>query len=153
MAISTNNCRKILSDINVTPLVDVMLVLLIIFMVTAPMMTRGIAVNLPETTAKSLPQKKKHVEVLMNQKGKIFLDSIELDEKILIEKLSQMKTQGLISQVLLRADKDVPYGKVAKVMAAIRHVGIENLGLVTAPETVKVQGHKTKSKGLRVNGE
>ncbi len=62
---SSNGCRRLLSEINVTPLVDVMLVLLIIFMVTAPMMTRGIAVNLPETTAKALPQKKRHVEVIV----------------------------------------------------------------------------------------
>jgi len=135
---TTKNAR-FLSEINVTPLVDVMLVLLIIFMVTAPMMTRGIAVRLPETTSKSLPQKKEHVEVLVTRDGKIFLDSIDVDEKALAAGLKRAKRQGQTSQVLLRADKDVPYGKVAKVMAAIRQAGIQNLGLVTAPERVKAK--------------
>ncbi len=134
---SSNGCRRLLSEINVTPLVDVMLVLLIIFMVTAPMMTRGIAVNLPETTAKALPQKKRHVEVIVSDKGKIFLDGIFLDEKSLAEKLGLLKQKGAASQVLLRADRTVPYGKVAKVMAAIRQAGITSLGLVTVSETVR----------------
>ncbi len=134
---SSNGCRRLLSEINVTPLVDVMLVLLIIFMVTAPMMTKGIAVNLPETTAKALPQKKKHVEVIVSDKGEIFMEGILIDEKGLSEKLSALKQRGAISQVLLRADKSVAYGKVAKVMAAIREAGVSNLGLVTAPESVQ----------------
>ncbi|RUM91297.1 MAG: protein TolR [Thermodesulfatator sp.] len=133
---SSNGCRRLLSEINVTPLVDVMLVLLIIFMVTAPMMTKGIAVNLPETTAKALPQKKKHIEVIVSEKGNIFMDGIPVDEKSLVTKLSQLKDKGAVSQVLLRADKKVSYGKVARVMAGIRQAGITNLGLVTAPETV-----------------
>ncbi len=140
---SSNGCRRLLSEINVTPLVDVMLVLLIIFMVTAPMMTRGIAVNLPETTAKALPQKKKHVEVTISNKGEIFLDGISVDERGLSEKLQLMRKKGSASQVLLRADKTVPYGKVARVMAGIRQAGISNLGLVTVSETVrsgKIQG-------------
>ena len=135
---TTKNAR-LLSEINVTPLVDVMLVLLIIFMVTAPMMTRGIAVRLPETTSKSLPQKKEHVEVLVTRDGRILMDSIDVDEKSLAAGLERAKRRGQASQVLLRADKDVPYGRVAKVMAAIRRAGIQNLGLVTAPERVKAK--------------
>ena len=134
---SSNGCRRLLSEINVTPLVDVMLVLLIIFMVTAPMMTKGIAVNLPETTAKALPQKKSNTEVMVTSRGKIFLDGIPMDEKGLAEELRKLKQKGAVTQVLLRADKAVAYGRVAKVMAGIREAGITNLGLVTAPETVK----------------
>ena len=133
---SSNGCKRLLSEINVTPLVDVMLVLLIIFMVTAPMMTKGIAVKLPETTAKALPQKKRHVEVIVSEKGGIFLEAIPVDEKGLARKLHELKQKGAASQVLLRADKAVAYGKVARVMAAIRQAGITNLGLVTAPESV-----------------
>ncbi len=140
---SSNGCRRLLSDINVTPLVDVMLVLLIIFMVTAPMMTKGIAVKLPETTAKALPQKKKHIEVIVSEEGKIFLDGIPIDEKGLGEKLGQLKERGAIVQVLLRADKAVAYGIVARVMARIREAGITNLGLVTVPESV----HPGKTRG------
>ncbi len=134
---SPNGCRRLLSEINVTPLVDVMLVLLIIFMVTAPMMTKGIAVNLPETTAKALPQKQDYTEVVVTAKGGIFLNSISIDEHGLAEKLREINARNKISQVLLRADETVPYGKVATVMAAIREAGINNLGLVTAPESVK----------------
>lgn len=134
---SSNGCRRLLSEINVTPLVDVMLVLLIIFMVTAPMMTKGIAVNLPETTASALPQKKSNTEVMVTSRGKVFLDDIPVDEKVMTEKLRELKEKGAVTQVLLRADRAVPYGKVAKVMAGIRQAGIRNLGLVTASETVR----------------
>ncbi len=136
MAISSNGNKRLLSEINVTPLVDVMLVLLIIFMVTAPMMTRGIDVKLPETTAKVLPQKKAHAQIIVSSKGEIYLDSMPVDENTLKVMLATMKRKGNTSQVILRADKSVPYGMVARVMAAVKEAGIENLGLVTAPEKV-----------------
>ncbi len=136
MGMSNGSPRGLLSDINVTPLVDVMLVLLIIFMVTAPMMTKGVPVNLPETTAKSLPQKKEHTEVIVTKEGNIYIDGIPADETSLKKQLKLSKEKDGSKQVLLRADKDVSYGLVVKVMAAIREAGINNLGLVTAPEKV-----------------
>ncbi|HID97586.1 MAG TPA: protein TolR [Thermodesulfobacteriaceae bacterium] len=126
--------RRYMSEINVTPLVDVILVLLIIFMVTAPMMTKGLDVKLPETTAKSLPQKKKPVIVTVDKKGKIFLNKIPVDEKLLKIRLSEIREKSEKGQqVLLRADRTVPYGTVAAVMAAVREAGITDLGLVTQP--------------------
>ena len=140
MAMSSNGNKGLLSDINVTPLVDVMLVLLIIFMVTAPMMTRGIDVKLPETTAKPLPQKKEHIQISISKKGEMWLDNLPVDEGSLKAELINLKKSGKAAQVILRADRDVPYGVVAKVMAAAKEAGIDNLGLVTAPEKVESPG-------------
>ncbi len=141
---SSNNHKKLLSDINVTPLVDVMLVLLIIFMVTAPMMTRGIDVKLPETTAKVLPQKKKHAQIIVSKKGEIFLDSLPVDVVTLKTELVSLQKGANVTQVILRADKNVDYGTVARVMAAVKEAGFQNLGLVTAPE--KVEPPKSKKR-------
>ncbi len=126
---------RYLAEINVTPLVDVMLVLLIIFMVTAPMMTRGLDVKLPATTAKALPQKKENVVITVNAKAEIFLDKTEVGPELLKQKLAALVKEGRAGQVLLRADESVRYGKVAVVMTAIREAGVKDLGLVTAPAT------------------
>ncbi len=144
MAMSSGGNKRLLSEINVTPLVDVMLVLLIIFMVTAPMMTRGIDVKLPETSAKVLPQKKRHVEIIVSNKGEIFLNGIATDDATLKKELWNIRKSGKASQVILRADRDVSYGTVARVMAAIKEAGIENLGLVTAPEKVEPPRQRKK---------
>ncbi len=136
MAMSSNGKKELLSEINVTPLVDVMLVLLIIFMVTAPMMTRGIEVKLPKTTAKALPEKKEHVQIIISGKGEVFLGTMPVDMESLKRQLSNLKKSGKAAQVILRADKEVAYGVVAKVMAAAKEAGVDNLGLVTAPEKV-----------------
>lgn len=145
--------RHYIADINVTPLVDVMLVLLIIFMVTAPMMTKGLDVKLPTATAKPLPQKKEPVEITINADGRIFLNKIQVDEDTLNQRLSEMKDNGSAEQVLLRADRTVAYGLVAGVVAAVREAGIEDLGLVTEPvDSAKtgVKGNKTED-GKKVN--
>ncbi len=128
---------RYLAEINVTPLVDVMLVLLIIFMVTAPMMTRGLDVKLPATTAKALPQKKKNVVITVNANAEIFLDKTEVGPELLRQKLATLVKEGRAGQVLLRADESVRYGKVALVMTAIREAGVRDLGLVTAPAPEK----------------
>ena len=125
--------RRYLAEINVTPLVDVMLVLLIIFMVTAPMMTRGLDVKLPETTAKALPQKKENVIITLNAKSELFLDKTVVELGFLKQKLERLVREGRAGQVLLRADESVRYGEVARVMAVIREAGVQDLGLVTAP--------------------
>ncbi len=124
-----------MAEINVTPLVDVILVLLIIFMVTAPMMTKGLDVKLPRTTAKALPQRQKNIVITIDGKGNFFLNKIKVDETVLVRRLKGLKEAGRAKQVLLRADSSVPYGTVAKVVAAIRKAGIEELGLVTEPVT------------------
>jgi len=125
--------RNYAHEINVTPLVDVMLVLLIIFMITAPMMTRGIKVKLPETTAKALPQKERPQTVVLNKKGVIYLNSVRIDRMALKARLSAMKKKDPKLKVILRADKDVPYGIVARLITDIKEAGIQELGLVTRP--------------------
>lgn len=139
--------RHYMADINVTPLVDVMLVLLIIFMVTAPMMTKGLDVKLPNASAKPLPQKKEPVEVTLNAEGKVFLNKIPVGEDTLKQRLADMKNEGSAEQVFLRADRSVAYGLVANVVAAVREAGIENLGLVTEPDdSSKATNKATKTR-------
>lgn len=137
--------RNYVSEINVTPLVDVMLVLLIIFMVTAPMMTKGLDVKLPETAAKPIPQKKEPVIITVRADGAVILGKAPVDLESLKTTLARMKEKGQAEQVLLRADKEVPYGVVAEVIGATREAGIEDLGLVTEPPEDDVQG-KPKQK-------
>lgn len=132
MAVSTNN-RGMLAEINVTPFVDVMLVLLIIFMVTAPLMTQGVEVDLPQTrTVRSLPQDNEHLVLSINDKGEIFLDEYKVGFDELqghLEKLVKKQNKMLF----LRADKDVAYGEVVKVMGEIKAAGIDRLGVVAEP--------------------
>ncbi|MEW6220393.1 MAG: protein TolR [Thermodesulfobacteriota bacterium] len=129
-----NGRRGLVADINVTPLVDVMLVLLIIFMVTAPMMTQGMDVDLPETTAKSLPQKPEPLVITVDKDGQIFIDRIKVAPGLMKQELSQVVTRDKDRQVLLKADKTVAYGLVAKVMADAKEAGVDKLGMVTLPQ-------------------
>ena len=142
-----NGKRRYMSEINVTPLVDVVIVLLIIFMVAAPMMTKGLDVKLPKTTAKSLPQKKKNIVITVNDKGKVYLNKVAVDEEVLKRRLAEMKREGQAQQVLLKADRAVAYGTVARVMATIREAGIEDLGMVTEPLEPSKTKHKRSYSG------
>lgn len=127
--------KRFMSDINVTPFVDVMLVLLIIFMVTAPMMIQGLDVNLPQTTAKEIKTQAEDPLVLtVNKDGQISIEKTVIKPEELGAKLSAILQYRDDKQVLLRADKDVPYGFVVKVMASVKGAGIEKLGMITEPE-------------------
>lgn len=128
-----NGSKRLMADINVTPLVDVMLVLLIIFMVTAPMMTQGVDVNLPETTAKPLRQKEEPLIITINKKGEIFLNKIHLDQSLLKQQLSASSKIDKDKPIFLKADKQVPYGLVVSVMADIKESGFDKLGMITQP--------------------
>jgi biopolymer transport protein TolR len=129
----SNSDRGTMSQINVTPLVDVMLVLLVIFMVTAPMMQQGVQVNLPKAETKSLPSPEESVVVSIEKSGRIFINSSEIPAGDLRAKLSEMFAARTKKEVFLKADKDVPYGNVVKTMAEIKGAGIERLGMVTEP--------------------
>ncbi|WP_136514825.1 protein TolR [Geomonas edaphica] len=126
-----NGDRGTMSQINVTPLVDVMLVLLIIFMVTAPMMQQGVQVNLPKAETKSLAPKEDTLVVSIEQSGKTFINSSEISPDLLKEKLTTMLAGREKREVFLKADRAVPYGDVVKVMAHIKGAGVERLGMVT----------------------
>ncbi len=131
--VTVGSGKKLMSEINVTPLVDVMLVLLIIFMVTAPMMMEGVDVNLPQTKTRSMKTQEDPLILSVTKNGDIFLENhiIKLEE--LGNKIETVFKYRKEKEVLLRADKDIPYGFVVKVMAEVKRAGIAKLGMVTEP--------------------
>jgi biopolymer transport protein TolR len=124
---------RFMADINVTPLVDVMLVLLIIFMVTAPMMMQGINVSLPKTTSKPLPAEKEHLIITVDGRQQIYINDYKIALEALQPKLKKILEGRPDEKVYLRADKDIPYGVVVRVISAVRNAGVEKLGMVTEP--------------------
>jgi biopolymer transport protein TolR len=121
------------SEINVTPLVDVMLVLLIIFMVSAPMMTTGIEIDLPKTHAPRMDIEEQKLLLTITKEQKVFLGETEVPYANLEQALTTNTRLQQDRELYLQADETVPYGFVAKVMALVRKGGIEKLGLVTDP--------------------
>ena len=119
------------SQINVTPLVDVMLVLLVIFMVTAPIIQQGVEVNLPSVKAEALPGKEEQFVVSITRDSQIYLNDAKLSADDLAGKLKAIAQERPDREVFLRADDQVPYGQVVRTMAAIKAAGIENVGMVT----------------------
>jgi biopolymer transport protein TolR len=127
-----NGRKKLVADINVTPLVDVMLVLLIIFMITAPMMTQGLNVDLPEVTAKSLRQDD-NLTVTIDKSGAISINKVLQVKALLVQELKKHYSMNKDQLIFLNADKNVPYGDVAQVMADIKLAGFDKLGMITKP--------------------
>ncbi|NCO59143.1 MAG: protein TolR [Deltaproteobacteria bacterium CG_4_8_14_3_um_filter_51_11] len=125
--------KRLMSDINVTPFVDVMLVLLIIFMVTAPMMLQGVEVTLPKTATKHLKTREDPLVVTVSKKQEIFLENQAIEMKDLEAKIRKIFEYRREKEVLLRADETVPYGLVIKVVSRIKQAGIDKLGMVTEP--------------------
>lgn len=123
--------REVLSEINVTPFVDVMLVLLVIFMVTAPLLQQGIDVNLPKAKGKDLPPEER-ITLIIKRNGRIYMNDNAVTLRELRRKLEAIS--ALNPNVFLKADKDVPYGFVVEVMSDIKEAGIEKLGMITEPK-------------------
>ena len=140
------NNDHLMSDINVTPLVDVMLVLLIIFMVTAPMMMQGVDVSLPEATAEPLESEKEHLIITIDTKNQVFINDFQVSVDGLGEKLKKILEGRSDREVFLKADKDISYGTVIQVMAEIKGAGVEKLGMVTVPADFEKESQKSKSK-------
>jgi biopolymer transport protein TolR len=125
--------QDLISDINVTPLVDVMLVLLIIFMVTAPMMMHGVKVNLPKTESKSIKTKEDPLLLTVTKERLIFIEDYKVELTALKEKLKKIFANREGKEILLQADKDVPYGFVISVMSHVKEAGITKVGMITEP--------------------
>jgi biopolymer transport protein TolR len=128
--------RPVMAEINVTPMVDVMLVLLIIFMVSAPLLTVGVPVDLPQTQAKSMDQDKEPLAVSVDDKGKVFLQSTEVTVEELVPKLKAMTDArgGLDERIFVRGDRKVDYGTVMRVMGRLSAAGFKRVALVTEVE-------------------
>ena len=126
--------HRLMSEINVTPFVDVMLVLLIIFMVAAPLLTVGVPIELPETQAKAMNSETQPITVSVNQGGQIFLQETEIPLDEVVPKLQAIAQAGYEERIYVRGDKTADYGTVMRVMARISAAGYRNLGLVTLQE-------------------
>ncbi len=122
-----------MAEINVTPFVDVMLVLLIMFMVAAPLLTVGVPIELPETKAKPLQGDNEPLTVTVKPDGRIFLQDTEIELDTLVPKLQAIAKNGFEERIFVRGDKSVDYGKVMAVMGALNKAGFKRIGLVTAP--------------------
>jgi len=123
-----------MSEINVTPMVDVMLVLLIIFMVAAPLLTTGVPIDLPDTQAKPMNSDTQPITVSVDPTGKIFLQETEIPIEEVVPKLEAIAKTGYEERIYVRGDKAADYGTVMKVMARISAAGFKNIGLVTVQE-------------------
>jgi biopolymer transport protein TolR len=129
-----------ISEINVTPFVDVMLVLLIVFMVTAPLLTVGVPLDLPKTEAKQLTADEAPLTISIRSDGAVFLQETEVPEDKVVDRLTALAKEGYKSRIFIRADETVDYGVVARVMAKISSAGYRNIGLVT--DTLDAQQRK-----------
>lgn len=130
----TSGKKGLMSEINVTPFVDVMLVLLIIFMVTAPMMTHGVKVDTPQTTHEKMDIDAKSIIIAIDANRQVFINQYQLDASEVGERLPTILDVRQTREVYLKADKSLPYGLVMNVMAQIREAGIEKIGMVTEPQ-------------------
>jgi len=124
----------LMSEINVTPMVDVMLVLLIIFMVAAPLLTVGVPIDLPDTQAKAMNADTQPITVSINDTGKVYLQETEIPIDEVVAKLQAISKTGYDERIFVRGDKTADYGTVMKVMARISAAGYKNIGLVTLQE-------------------
>ncbi|KQP42314.1 biopolymer transporter ExbD [Methylobacterium sp. Leaf104] len=123
-----------INEINMTPFIDVVLVLLIVFMVAAPMMTVGVPLDLPQSKASSLNSDTKPVTLSIRQSGQVFLGEAELSDDTIVPKLTESSKAGFEERVFVRGDKRVDYGRVAQVMAIVTGGGFKKVALVTEPD-------------------
>ena len=140
MAMGGGNPNGPMSEINVTPLVDVMLVLLVIFMVTAPMMTTGLDVNLPQAKGGALDQSRQPIIISISGHNDIYINERPTTIDNLGSAIADEQKRKGNPQVLLKADRSVPYGVVVQIMGALKAAGVEKLGMVTEPPAAHPEG-------------
>ncbi len=138
---SRDHRRRPMAEINVTPFVDVMLVLLIVFMVTAPLLTVGVPVDLPKTKAQTLGQDREPLSVSVRRNGNIYLQNTPIEEDALVARLEAISKNGYEQRIFVRGDKSVDYGRVMEVMGLLSAAGFTHIGLVT---DVPKPGNKKK---------
>ena len=126
--------RAIMSEINVTPMVDVMLVLLIIFMVAAPMMTAGVPIDLPKAAANDMPSQTQPITVSVTPEGTIFVDEDQVAEGELVNTVTAMAVNGTEDRIFVRGDTTANYGSVMRVMGLLSSAGFTKIGLITQPQ-------------------
>jgi biopolymer transport protein TolR len=131
---SRRRSTHVMSEINVTPMVDVMLVLLIIFMVSAPLLTVGVAIDLPQTQAKSLDQDREPLTVTVNDKGQVYLQNTDIKLDELVPKLKAITKNGTDERIYVRGDRKVDYGTVMRVMGRLSAAGYRRVALITEVE-------------------
>ena len=125
--------REPMSEINVTPFVDVMLVLLIIFMVTAPLLTVGVQVDLPETSADTLPEESEPLTLTINSKGEVFIQETKIEFDNLIKKILAVSNNRTDTRIYVRGDKTINYGRVLEVMGKLSESGFTKVALISEP--------------------
>jgi biopolymer transport protein TolR len=123
-----------INEINMTPFIDVMLVLLIIFMVAAPMMTAGVPLDLPQTRAAPLNMDSKPVTLSIKETGQVFLGEAEIADEAIVGKLAEVAKQGFDERIFVRGAKQVDYGRVAQIMSLVTSAGYKRVALVTEPD-------------------
>lgn len=133
MAISTSDDDEVVGEINITPLVDVMLVLLIVFIVTAPLLTNSVKVNLPKTSPTQSTDQQKALVISVKADGAIYLDQQLVQPEQFEQQIQQRKQANQKLALNLNADEQVPYGTIAKLLASIERVGVERLSVITVP--------------------
>ena len=133
--------RRAMAEINVTPFVVVMLVLLIVFMVTAPLLTVGVPVDLPKTRAQTLGQDREPLSVTVKRDGHIYLQNTPIEEAALVERLTAIAANGYDQRIFVRGDKSVDYGRVMEVMGLLSAAGFTHIGLVTDVAKPKPEEH------------
>jgi biopolymer transport protein TolR len=131
--------KQVMSEINVTPFVDVMLVLLIIFMVTSPMLVAGINVDLPETTASPVTGQDEPLSVSVDSQGNVYIQDVMVEEKELTDKLKAITKEKMDTRIFVHGDKSVDYGKVIEVVGLINVAGFNKVALVT---DIKAEGSR-----------
>jgi biopolymer transport protein TolR len=136
---SSRGRKKIVSDINITPIVDVMLVLLVIFMITAPMLISGVKVDLPDATAKPIAGQEEPLAVSIDKNGKIYIMDTAIDARELVSKLKAITKEKMDTRIFVRGDQSLNYGKIMGIVGDISAAGFSKVALITNTKTEKTR--------------